>query len=58
MPSKSEVLFGIDIVKQNVDNVETGKNGRREIQVLYYGLFGIVFGFNRVGRRKDGGAGV
>lgn len=29
--SKSEIFFGVDIVQQNIDNVETGEDGRGKI---------------------------
>lgn len=44
----------IDVIEHKVQQIETGDERRREVDVARYGLFWVVFGPDRVRGGKNG----
>lgn len=56
--SQAQVGVGVRFVLDEPEQVETGEESRRQLDVLLDALAGIVAAVGWVGRRQDGAAGV
>ena len=58
MTSQTGVGLGVDAIQNEINQIETGEQGRGEVNVLRDRQVGVVSTADGVGRSKDAGPGI
>lgn len=58
MLSEPSVKSFVHLVENEIEEIESGNEGWREVDILGYGLGTVVLGADRVGSSEDGGSGI